>query len=152
MAVFRRMRLMPAPEGRRAYPSDLTDAQWAVLEPRLREFSADGPGRPPTVDRREVVNALLYIKQTGCPWRYVPHDLPPRSTVHYYFEKWTADGTLEAALGQLRERVRRHAGREAQPTAGLSTARRSRWWAPPRTSAGTAGNDCRGANATWWWV
>ena len=98
---------MPAPEGRRAYPSDLTDAQWAVLEPRLRESAADGPGRPPTVDLREVVNALLYIKQTGCPWRYVPHDLPPRSTVHYYFEKWTADGTLETLLRTLREQLPR---------------------------------------------
>jgi putative transposase len=113
------MRLMPAPEGRRAYPSDLTDAQWAVLEPRLREFAADGPGRPPTVDLREVVNALLYIKQTGCPWRYVPHDLPPRSTVHYYFEKWTADGTLETLLRTLREQLRQRARHERQPTAGI---------------------------------
>src|SRR3954464_8756920 len=119
MAVFWRMRLMPAPERRRAYPSDLTDAQWAVLEPRLREFAADGPGRPPTVDLREVVNALLYIKQTGCPWRYVPHDLPPRSTVHYYFAQWTADGTLEAIMHHLREQSRGRGGRDAQPTAGV---------------------------------
>ena len=109
---------MPAPAGRRAYPSDLTDAQWAVLEPRLREFSADGPGRPPTVDLREVVNALLYIKQTGCPWRYVPHDLPPRSTVHYYFEKWTADGTLETLLRTLREQLRQRARHEPLAGAG----------------------------------
>lgn len=118
MATY--IRLVPevAPPPRRAYPSDVTDAQWALLEPLLRERDPSGPGRPATVPLREIVNALLYIKQTGCPWRYVPHDLPPRSTVHYYFEKWTADGTLEEVGRHLRERVRREAGRAAQPTAG----------------------------------
>jgi transposase len=114
-------RLVPeAPLARRQpYPSDLTDAQWALLAPLLREGDASGPGRPATVPLRELVHALLYMKQTGCPWRYLPHDLPPRSTVHYYFEQWTADGTLEEVLRQLRERVRRRAGRAAQPTAGI---------------------------------
>jgi transposase len=107
------------PSRRAAYPSDLTDAQWSLLEPLLRERDPGGPGRPATVDLREVVNALLYIKQTGCPWRYLPHDLPPRSTVHYYFEKWTADGTLEEVGRHLRERVRRSVGRAVQPTAGI---------------------------------
>src|SRR6266702_5813992 len=119
MAKYSRLVPEPPPVQRRAYPSDLTEAQWALLEPLLREHEPSGPGRPTTVELREVVNALLYIKQTGCPWRYLPHDLPPRSTVHYYFEKWTADGTLEEALRQLRERVRRRAGRAAQPTAGI---------------------------------
>ena len=119
MAKYTRLVPDPPPARRRAYPSDLTDAQWAMLAPLVRERDPSGPGRPPTVDLREVVNALLYIKQTGCPWRYLPHDLPPRSTVHYYFEKWTADGTWEAALRQLREQVRRRAGRKPQPTAGI---------------------------------
>src|SRR5262245_3069617 len=119
MAVFQRLVPEAAPPRRQAYPSDLTDAQWEVLEPLLRERDPSGPGRPPVVNLREVLNALLYIKQTGCAWRYLPHDLPPRSTVHYYFEKWTADGTLEEVLRQLRERVRRRAGRAAQPTAGI---------------------------------
>jgi putative transposase len=118
MATYQRLVPESAAARRAAYPSDLTDAQWALLEPRLRERDPSGPGRPPTVAWREIVNALLYIKQTGCPWRYLPHDLPPRSTVHYYFEKWTADGTWEAVGQRLRERVRRRAGREAQPTAG----------------------------------
>ena len=119
MAVFKR--LIPAGAARRrpAYPSDLTDAQWALLEPLLRERDPVGPGRPARVDLREVMNALLYLKQTACPWRYLPHDLPPRSTVHYYFAQWTADGTLEEVLRRLRERVRRAAGRAAQPTAGV---------------------------------
>ena len=101
------------------YPSDLTDAQWALLAPLLRERDPAGPGRPATVDLREIVNALLYLKQTGCGWHYLPHDLPPRSTVHYYFEKWTADGTWEAAGAVLREQSRRRSGRPAQPTAGI---------------------------------
>ena len=119
MATYKRLVPEVAPARRRAYPSDLTDAQWALLEPLLRERESEGPGRPATSDMREIVNALLYIKQTGCPWRYLPHDLPARSTVHYYFAKWTADGTLEEVVRHLRERVRRGAGRAAQPTAGI---------------------------------
>src|SRR3712207_1321086 len=119
MAPYQRLVLAPAPAPRSAYPSDLTDAQWALLEPLLRERDSPGPGRPASVPLREIVNALLYIKQTGCPWRYLPHDLPPRSSVHYYFEKWTADGTFEALMARLRERTRQKAGRERQPTAAI---------------------------------
>ncbi len=119
MASYQRLVPEAAAPRRQAYPSDLTDAQWVLLEPLVREHDPVGPGRPATVDLREVVNALLYIKQTGCPWRYLPHDLPPRSTVHYYFAKWTADGTLEMIVQRLRERSRRRAGREAQPTAAI---------------------------------
>ena len=119
MATYQRLMPAAAARPRPAYPSDLTDAQWALLEPLLRERDPAGPGRPASVALREIANALLYIKQTGCPWRYLPHDLPPRSTVHYYFEKWTADGTLEEVNRHLRERSRRQAGRAAQPTAGI---------------------------------
>jgi transposase len=119
MAKYTRLVPEAPPAWRRPYPSDLTNAQWALLEPLLRERDPAGPGRPASVALREIVNALLYIKQTGCPWRYLPHDLPPRSTVHYYFEKWTADGTLEEVNRHLRERSRRRAGRAAQPTAGI---------------------------------
>src|SRR3954447_23979152 len=119
MATFHRMRLVPAEAPRRAYPSDLTDAQWAIVAPWLQMPPRPGPGRPPQVALREVGNGLLYIKQTGCPWRYLPHDFPPRSTVHYYFEQWTQDGTLQAALDQLRERRRCQQGRSPRPTAAI---------------------------------
>src|SRR2546421_11004930 len=119
MAKYTRLVPEAPPARRRAYPSDLTDAQWATLEPLLREREPSGPGRPATVPLREVVNALVYIKQTGCPWRYLPHDLPPRSTVHYYFEQWTADGTLETLLRTLREQLHQRARHECQPTAGI---------------------------------
>jgi len=119
MAVDKRLAVVPVEAPRKAYPSDLTDAQWALLAPLLREQASEGPGRPAQVALREVVNALLYLKQTGCPWRYLPHDLPPRSTVHYYFAQWTADGTWEALLAVLRERTRQRAGREPQPSAAI---------------------------------
>src|SRR5690348_6246725 len=69
----------PAP--RRRYPSDLTDAQWALIEPHL-PTQAPGSGRPRTVDLREVLNAILYVLRAGCPWEYLPHDLPPSGTVY----------------------------------------------------------------------
>src|SRR5438067_1208653 len=119
MARYQRLVPEAAAAGRAAYPSDLTAAQWALLEPLLREYAPSGPGRPATVALREIVNALLYLKQTGCAWRYLPHDLPPRSTVHYYFVKWTADGTLEAVVHRLREVSRRRLGRDVPPTAGI---------------------------------
>jgi putative transposase len=102
---------------RRAYPTDLTDAQWRLLEPILAPNR--GPGRPTTVDLREILNALLYLKQAGCAWRLLPHDFPNWTTVRYYFDKWTLDGTWEAVNTTLREQVRTQAGRGAQPTAGL---------------------------------
>jgi putative transposase len=119
MATFHRMRLVLADAPRPAYPNDLTDAQWALVAPLLPEPPAEGPGRPPRVALWEVLNALLYIKQTGCPWRYLPHDFPPRSTVHYYFHQWTEEGTLAAVLDQLRERRRCQQGRTARPTAAI---------------------------------
>jgi transposase len=119
MATYQRLIPERATPPRSAYPSDLTDAQWALLEPLLCERDSVGPGRPASVPLREILNALLYIKQAGCPWRYLPHDLPPRSTVHYYFEKWTADGTLEEINRHLREQSRQRVGRAAQATAGI---------------------------------
>ena len=117
MAVFKRMVVAPAVQRRPSCPSDLTDEQWELIKPLLPENH--GSDQPTKVALREVVNALLYMKQTGCQWRYLPHDLPPRSTVHYYFEKWTSDGTFEALMAQLRERTRQKAGRQRQPTAAI---------------------------------
>lgn len=99
---------------RRAYPTDLTDAQWALLEPTIKRNA--GPGRPTTVDLREIINALLYMNRTGCQWRYVPHDFPGWTTVRYYFDKWVYDGTLERINDQLREKIRVDIGREPEPS------------------------------------
>ena len=108
---------MESPPRRRRYPTDLTDAQWQWLEPLLPPNC--GAGRPTRVDLREIVNALLYLKQAGCAWRLLPHDFPNWTTVRYYFDQWTLDGTWEALNTALREQVRRRAERAAQPTAGI---------------------------------
>jgi transposase len=68
------------------YPSDLTDAEWALVLPLIRP--AKHGGRPPTVDVREVLNAVLYVLSTGCQWRALPKDLPPKSTAWSYFSRW----------------------------------------------------------------
>ena len=119
MATFTRLQVAAETSRRPRYPSDLTDAQWEQLAPLLEDSQQTGPGRPRRVALREVINALLYMKQTGCAWRYLPREFPPRSTVHYYFEKWTADGTFHAAVDRLREATRRRQGRAARPTAAV---------------------------------
>jgi len=100
---------------RKRYPSDLTDEQWAVLQPLIPP--ALPGGRPRTVDLREVVNALFYQAKTGCPWDYLPHDLPPKSTVWDYFVRWQDDGTWLELVDALRVRVRTEQGREPTPSA-----------------------------------
>lgn len=101
---------------RKPYPTDLTDAQWAVLEPLLPD--AKPGGRPRKTDLREVVNALLYLNRTGCQWRMLPRDFPPWKTVYNYFRAWIADATWELIVASLRIEVRLAAGREATPSAG----------------------------------
>jgi putative transposase len=108
---------MADPRTRRAYPTDLTDSQWHLLEPLLRPNA--GPGRPTTLELREIVNALLYMKQTGCAWRLLPHDFPNWTSVRYYFDKWTLDGTWEALNTALRQQVRRRAERNPHPSAAI---------------------------------
>ena len=103
---------------RTAYPSDLTDAQWAVLEPLIvRPRRADGRGRPPAVNLREVVNAVLYVLHEGCRWRALPHDFPAWQTVYWYFARWTDEGTLVQINDVLRRHVRDVAGRDPEPSA-----------------------------------
>ena len=104
------------------YPSDLTDAQWAVVAP-IVNYKSDEElykgGRPRTVDLRSVVNALLYMDRTGIQWRYFPSDFPPSGTIRYYFDKWTWDGTWERLHTALRAQVRAADGRDPEPTAGI---------------------------------
>jgi putative transposase len=85
------------------YPSDLTDEQWALIEPRLPLRPG---GRPRKADLRAVVDAILYVLRTGCQWRYLPKDFPPKSTAWYYFDQWRNDGTIDAIHDALRKKVR----------------------------------------------
>ena len=97
------------------YPSDLTDAEWAIAAPLIAPGKRGGDKR--TVNLREVLNALLYVLSTGCQWRAIPKDLPPRSTVHGYLELWNWDGTLMRIHHELYVKCREQALREASPTA-----------------------------------
>jgi putative transposase len=101
---------------RKPYSTDLTDEQWAIVEPLIPP--AKPGGRPRATDAREVLNSLLYLIRTGCQWDLLPHDLLPKSTVYEYFAAWQQDGTWQAVLDALRERVRAAAGREPTPSVG----------------------------------
>ena len=104
-------------QGRKPYPSDLTDAQWTILEPLIPAAHTRRGGRPREVDMREVVNTLVYLNRSGCQWDMLPHDLLPKSTVYDYFARWRDDGTWATILHALREQTRRQAGREPTPSA-----------------------------------
>ena len=95
------------------YSTDLSDAQWE----RVRPFVEKSFGRPAQVERRRIVNAILYILRTGCQWRMLPREFPHWSTVHSCYWRWRRDGTLEKLHDALREEVRLKAGRMAQPSA-----------------------------------
>jgi transposase len=100
------------------FPSDLTDAEWAVLGPLIP--AASPGGRPRKTAMRSAMNAILYLLRTGCPWRYLPRDgFPPRSTVYNIFRKFKADGTWEAIWSALYVLLREREGREASPSAGI---------------------------------
>lgn len=97
------------------YPSDLTDEQWAVLEPLIPPSHG---GHPREVEVRRVVNGIFYRTRSGCQWRLLPKDYPPWPTVYYYFAKWRKDGTWARLNDRLRTLVRLAAGREPTPSAG----------------------------------
>lgn len=99
------------------YPSDLTDEEWVRIEPLIPP--AKRGGRKREVDLREVVQGLLYVLETGCQWRHLPKDFPPRSTVWDYFDLWSYDGTLARIHETLYLALREAAGREASPSAAI---------------------------------
>ena len=99
------------------YPSDMTDAEWALAEPFVPP--ARRGGRPRTADMREVLNALLYVAASGCAWRLLPKCFPPVSTVRRYFYAWRNAGLFEAINTVLVMNLRGIEGREASPSAGV---------------------------------
>lgn len=122
---------MWTPDHRRAadrrglrYPSDLSDAEWALVQPLIPP--AKPGGRKRTVNVREVVNAIFYVLWTGCQWQALPKDLPPRSTVYDYFDLWDWDGTLERLHHALYVQERERQGREASPTAAIIDSQTAR--------------------------
>jgi len=102
---------------RKAYPTDLKDAEWEILRPLLPD--AKPGGRPRSVDLREILNAIFYRERSGCAWEMLPHDLPPAKTVYDYFNKWSQDGTWERINARLVRRVRQSEGRDPEPSAAI---------------------------------
>ena|SRR3712207_1561358 len=102
---------------RKAYQSDLSDAEWSFLEPHLPAPNATG--RPKTHPTREILNAVFYIVRGGCAWRLLPNDFPPWKTVYHYFRSWRLDGTWERMHTALRKRVRVRLQRDPQPSAAI---------------------------------
>jgi putative transposase len=102
---------------RKAYQTDLSDAEWSCLEPHMPVPDATGP--PKLHSTREILNAVFYIVRGGCAWRLLPHDFPPWKTVYHYFRSWRLDGTWERMHAALRHRLRVRLKRDPQPSAGI---------------------------------
>ena len=104
---------------RRPYPDDLTDGEWRLVEPLLRR-DPKARGRPDTYGKREMLNAIFYVFRTGCSWRHLPHDFPPRQTVYGQFRRWKRLGTFEQLYNCLRGKTRQALHRNALPSAGAA--------------------------------
>lgn len=109
------------PKRKPKYASDLTDAQWALLEPLLPHPDPKKGGRPRHYSNRIILDAIFYIEKTGCQWRMLPQDgrFPHWGLVWQYFRRWRDDGTLEAARLTLNRKIRQRVGREELPSVGL---------------------------------
>jgi transposase len=131
----------------------MTDPEWALAHPFI-DVAQRGPRRQRRVDLREVLNAVFYVLGTGCQWRALPKDLPPRSTVHDYFVRWQCDGTLSRLHHALYEQAREMVGKEASPTTAIvdsqSVRGAERGGAGAIRSAMMRPRKSKGANATPW--
>lgn len=132
------------------YTSDLTDRQWARLEPLLEEPRGrrHPGGRPRKYPLRRVVDALLYVVKTGCQWRLLPENFPPYKTVHEQFRAWRRSGVWERVLKALREEKRRTAGRNASPTAAIIDSQSAKTALKGGSAAMTRAKRSRAASAT----
>jgi transposase len=126
-----------ARRGRR-YPSDMSDEQWALIEPLLPPVRAGG--RPEKHPRRAVVDAILYVVRSGCAWRQLPADFPPWQTVYWYFIRWEQAKVTEKVLPVVREQLRLAEGRDPEPSAGLIDSQSVK-------GADTVGRESRGYDA-----
>src|SRR5258708_22186167 len=130
----------------KAYASDLSDQEWAILEPLIP--SAKPGGRPRSVDMRQILNGIFYMLRSGCAWRLLPHDYPAWSTVYDYFRKWRNAGVWEQIVTTLRERLRLQAGRKRPPAQPSLIANRSKPRSEAEPMAIMGERNCLDANGT----
>ena len=140
---------------RKPYPTDLTDAQWQLIEPLLPTPRCAGMvGRPRKHSFREIVNAILYLVRTGCQWRNLPHDFPAYTSVSDYYHAWRKNGILDRIHDVLRDMVRQQAGREAEPSLilidsqSVKTTEKGGHRNLKKLSVMTLANGSKAANAT----
>jgi len=123
---------------RKPYPTDVTDEQWAFVEPYLTLMTLDAPQR--RHDLREVLNAALWLVKTGGQWRMMPHDMPPWPAVYQQLRRWLDAGTFDEIVHDLRAMLRVMAGRKPDPTAAIFDARVLRSTPESGTRAGYDGH------------
>lgn len=132
------------------YPSSLTDAEFAVLEPLLAR--QDRRGRPPKYERRVMLDAVFYVVRTGCQWRSLPHDFPPWGPVWATFRRWRNSGLLDAMYEALFVQWRKQADRKAEPTAGIIDSQSVKTTEKGGLAATTAERRSKGASGISSWI
>ena len=142
---------------RKAYKTDLTDAEWVVIEPLIAAWKARHPsvsGHQGRYSKREIVNALRYQNRTGCQWELLPHDLPPTGAVRYYFDVWKRDKLDRRINDVLLMMVREKAGRTADPSLVVldSQSVRAAAGVPKSTTGLDAAEETRDVGAGWPWT
>jgi len=131
---------------RRAYPSDLTDAEWAVLEPLMPQKGT--MGRPRDYPQREIVNGIFYVLRSGCTWRMTPHDLPPWRSAYNAFREWRISGMWKQIHDCLRGNVRESVGKEREPSAAILDSQSVKTTEKGGLAVGTAARKSRAASVT----
>ena len=133
---------------RARYPTDLTDAQWALVQAAMPPAVHGRTGRPRQYPLREIWNAIFYLTRTGCSWRALPHDFPPWALVWEHFRRWRDAGTLERVHAALRAQVRMTMGRAPLPTAAVIDSQSVKTTEKGGPTASTRRRRSRGASAS----
>ena len=135
---------------RSVYPTNLSDAEWQILEPLLPPEKPGG--RPRKYSMREIINAIQYMLRGGCAWRLMPRDLPHWRTVYEYYRQWKRDGTWRRIHDHLREEVRMRMHRNAQPSAAIIDSQSVKTTEKGGFTATTGRRRLAAENATFWWI